>query len=71
MTDIETTALKENFVTYGSHQQEAHHATQGHMGKHSGWSGGRRNMEQAWPGTFIVVTKERNGEDRVGKCEQV
>lgn len=39
MTDAETIALKEEFITHSSANKGAHSALQGHMGKHLGGPG--------------------------------
>ena len=54
MTDMETTALKEEF-TYNSQEEGAHRATQDHIGKYEAWSQAEGKRAQA----FIVVSTEK------------
>lgn len=59
MVDMETPVFEEKFLTYSSQEEEAGQATQGHVGKYQGWSGGRSEL-RAWPRGFIVVSAGSN-----------
>ena len=59
--DMETTALREEFITYNSQEEGAHHTTLGRMGKAPGSSGGRRSERKAWARALTVVFMGKNG----------
>ena len=65
MTDMETPALKEEFITHNSQkEEEACHAFQGCTKKQLGHSGSRRNEREARSRDFIGFFEERNGQGR-------
>lgn len=58
-TDMEIIVLREEVFMLTDPSLEAGgtawHATEGHVGKHQGWSGGRMHEEKAWAQTFTVA----------------
>lgn len=55
MIDMETSALKGEFITYRCQEEGAHHTRQSHVGKHQGRSGadgagGESTDQSLYPG---------------------
>ena len=60
-TDQEKTTIEKIVVILNrSQEKEAQHATEGHMGKHQRWSGGRGNEGETWERAFIVASTGKN-----------
>ena len=64
--DMEMTVTEEDVYTRRSLETGGMCATQGHMRKHWGWSGGKHPGEESRIRVFIRVFMGRHGRDRVG-----